>query len=404
MAHIHILGTSNSVLGNRGYVKALRLHHTVTNRSCGRNSLTYHIGQILENKTDIENADVLIIDHYGNDANFYRGVFGDDYAHFLDLFYKLLSTLNVHIINLMFPRQEHKYPDVRELVLAAAAKNNISTLDLSDLEFRPDHFADSVHINTQASYMLGLFMSLSIKNILGQKPHGGNLSQYPMRVIRGNKLDADLPVYSFSNSVSSFDYVALEKERPLPISPTEHAISVGYFREPDQKLMQGFVIDGQPHAVVSIHGGFYQEIISIHNGGRRTIGPILGSHEGIKVFSRNGMVTGEFATPCLVNIISYDSAKQFSGFAATREVFQVSLDGLIEAIDFQVHGGSPAIAEASNINASTVNFLRDYSVGVSDENIDLSIDLMQIAHHLRPGGQVIASKLKQLKAMKRKRT
>lgn len=100
---IFIVGTSNSVIGNKGYVKYLREKHDVVNMSIGRVPFHYHMKVINECKKEIEDSDPLVIDHYVNDINLYlESVESFDYLKECSIFYEYLSFLNVRIINQPF--------------------------------------------------------------------------------------------------------------------------------------------------------------------------------------------------------------------------------------------------------------------------------------------------------------
>lgn len=74
---IVILGTSDSVMGQKGFVRALRQRHEVVNLSAGRVGVAFHLNRIIEHYEMIESADLLIIDHYINDVNGFGPHLGD---------------------------------------------------------------------------------------------------------------------------------------------------------------------------------------------------------------------------------------------------------------------------------------------------------------------------------------
>lgn len=295
--------------------------------------MAYHIAQILQNRAEIESYDLLIIDHYVNDAQFYFGFFGDRYGEFLELFYKLLATLNVPVLNIMFPAQKSNFAAVPGLVREAADKHRITTVDLFQAGFLPRHFKDDIHINQEASFMVGVFLSKSLAGAMGHRPEGGALMGYPLRVIPAGDVAPDLPLQQFENRVSKFEFVQLDAERQLPLVGDESVCSVGYFRGFKVALQQGFVLDGKPCGFLEGDRGFFQEMASLSDNIRTTIAPMVGAHQRIKVLARKARISGEFGPPCLSNVIAYDPSRAFSGKLANHQLFDVPMDGLVDAVD-----------------------------------------------------------------------
>ncbi|MDN2664389.1 hypothetical protein OW492_13515 [Psychromonas sp. 14N.309.X.WAT.B.A12] len=100
---IIIVGTSNSVMGNKGFIESLRIDNEVIQLSSGRTPFLCTLKTIMLNQKLIESSDILIIDHYINDINFYVLEKGPDYIKMVKDFYIYLSSLNVNVLNLMFP-------------------------------------------------------------------------------------------------------------------------------------------------------------------------------------------------------------------------------------------------------------------------------------------------------------
>ncbi|UWR28365.1 hypothetical protein K3757_18805 (plasmid) [Sulfitobacter sp. S223] len=406
MTKIYILGTSNSVLGVKGYAEALGLQHEVTNRSSGRNSLIYHIGHILENRAEIESHDLLIIDHYVNDANFYCGFFGDQYPQYLEMLYQLLATLNLPVLNLMFPCISHDYPEVCDQVREISAQYGITVLDLNEAGFRPEHFRDPVHLNRYASYMMGLFLLQSLARGIGPRPAGGMLRSYPLRVISAQEFTPDLPLHSLENSVSRIRYVQLDGERTLPLEQGEKVISIGYFRDPKESLLQGFMLDGKPYGVLAKDFGSFQEMTSMPLGVQTSIAPLVGPCERVQVLARKVYISGDFTQSCITNLVVQNSAVTFSGDFANHTVFDVTMDGLVSAVDASaskaqaVPSKTPVVTP--KVHPETIDFLRDTALSQDSTELDRAVDLMELAHFYRPKGAFIANKLEELRSKRAK--
>lgn len=87
---------------------ALKEQHEVINLSVGRTPVLMHIKTILDKKEEIEQGDILIIDHYINDMMSYAADYGSDYQVYVEDLYKILSSLNINTINLLFPILRYK--------------------------------------------------------------------------------------------------------------------------------------------------------------------------------------------------------------------------------------------------------------------------------------------------------
>lgn len=75
------------------YASALKEKHEVIKLSVGRTPVTMHLKMIMEKKEEIEQGDVLIIDHYINDMMYYAAVYKEDYLVHMEDLYKLNRQL-----------------------------------------------------------------------------------------------------------------------------------------------------------------------------------------------------------------------------------------------------------------------------------------------------------------------
>lgn len=396
MAKVYVLGTSNSIIGIRGYVEALKMSHYVLNKSCGRNSLFYHVAHILQNREAIEACDFLLVDHYGNDANHYGGVLGESYDTYLEYFYFLLSTLNVHVVNIMFPRRRHVFKEVHEKVVKVANQYNITTVDLGQLEFRREHFIDDFHIDRFTSYMLGMFLSREIDRVSNDVPHGGVLNRFPMRVIAAKQLCSDEALQTFSNSLVSVEYFSLESSFSTSLAASERVVSLGYFRAFNEVKSQAFCVNSVMAGVVARDKGFFQEYVGEIEPGRVELVPILGQNENVPVMAKRGQTSGKFVPPCLVNLLTIDDSAKCEGGSASRDLLKFDLSGLIVSID---SCKSKAIS-SEEIPDGAIDKIRDTAVSMESENLNIASGLMRIAALYRPTGPFIVKKNSEYKMLK----
>ena len=183
---IVILGTSNSVMGGNGFIKALMLDHEVIQLSSGRVPFFYHIKTIQNNKALIESSDLLLIDHYINDVNFYSEAIGEVYNELCKDFYTFLSSINTRIINVLFPIRDLKerdtliyYKQIKHLSIL----HSVSVLDLNEAPFSKHHFSDNIHITHDTSYAFGIVLGKELLHSdLGKKPGEGYCENMPFKM------------------------------------------------------------------------------------------------------------------------------------------------------------------------------------------------------------------------------
>ena len=180
---IAIVGTSNSIMGEKGYVQALREENEVIQFSAGRMPFLGGFNTILKNKKLIEECDFLLLDHYVNDINFYASRCGSEYIKYCEIFYQYLSTLNVRIVNIFFPiRNLHERDSIffYHEVIRISEENGIPVLNLNECDFKNHHYIDHIHLNNDASYALGVILCSFFKsNAVGRKPYGGSCRTLP---------------------------------------------------------------------------------------------------------------------------------------------------------------------------------------------------------------------------------
>ena len=217
---IVVVGTSNSVIGNKGYLVSLGVEHNIVQLSQGRTNFYHHITTILNNREMIEAADVLIIDHYVNDVNFYYEKLEAEYSDICEQFYQLLSALNTHVVNILFPIIDLKTREsfeVYRVVNNLSKQYKINLLDLNTYKLNNSFFRDKIHINTATSYALGIVLSSALNELvsMNDKPNDGVYEEPPFIVKRFQDLVKENPL-RFQNSLVDIEYIELEK--PVSIS------------------------------------------------------------------------------------------------------------------------------------------------------------------------------------------
>ncbi|HPY39444.1 MAG TPA: hypothetical protein PLM98_02905 [Thiolinea sp.] len=299
---LFIIGTSNSVMrGN--YISALSERHEVINLSVGRTPVIMHLKTILEKRQEIETGDVLIIDHYINDMVYYAAHYPEDYPLYVEDFYKLLSSLNINVINIFFPihgyRHHPKSAHYHHLI-ALSKKYKITRLDLNRSGFLPDDFRNRTHLSEKASYEFGRWLAATLKQSAWSKPKDGKILDQPYTILHFQHLNTGRPLRQFTNSLVDIKFVRITEPIEIPTKGLGELIGFSYFRI--NTSCDGAWFNEQP--IVTSNNGYFVDLFEekFPAADQLTIKPILG--QGAFHSPNNyEYVEGEFKGTKLVELI-----------------------------------------------------------------------------------------------------
>lgn len=394
---IIVVGTSNSVMGNTGFISSLRFNHEVIQLSCGRTPFYFHLKTIIDNKELIESCDLLLLDHYVNDVTFYRLKIGVIYEKQLGQFYKYLTSLNVQILNLFFPIQDlesHKAKSYYDLALTLSKIYKLSVLNLNSYSFLPHHFADEIHLNHDASYVLGLEMGRVLTNkLIKEKPKGGRCISMPFSVVNISDVRGRNLKYCYSNSLVNIDYVDVLEEVIIERHPNEKLLSIGYLRLRGVDGMSGVKINNSYQKGLGDLGYFHEAIDGDVNGSV-SISPILENDLEVSNLMGRGVSRGDFNYCYLTELLFYNDVIESECNTASRALFDVELSNLVSMLCRLL----PKIEQnykLPNLASKTIDLLRDSAISLENEDLSLSKDIMHLANLARPSGALIKKKLEQ---------
>ncbi|TXH68220.1 MAG: hypothetical protein E6Q83_14095 [Thiothrix sp.] len=258
--NIYVLGTSNSIMqGN--YTTALRQQHTVFNISVGRSPVLLHIKTLLDKKEEIEEGDLLIIDHYINDMMSYASDYGADYRVYVEDLYKLLSSLNINVINLLFPikrYKKHKNHAYYHSIIELSKKYRITLLDLNNSAFVDSDFFNDTHLINEKSYEFGLWLSNELSQLEWRKPREGAVTQSPYTLLKIQSLGINRPVRHFYNSLVNINFLRIRETIELDTTELGDLIGFGYFRK--DSSCDGLLINEVP--IVTSYNGYFVDIFN----------------------------------------------------------------------------------------------------------------------------------------------
>lgn len=390
---IVVVGTSNSVMGNKGYIEALTLEHDVTQLSSGRVPFYASLKSLINNRELIENSDLLIIDHYINDVNFYGQYLGDDYRQHLKLFYAYLSTLNVNIINLMFPMKNISNQPAVDIYVQTkwlCQEYNISILDLNELNIPSHFYRDSIHLTHDVSYALGVSLNLSLLKEHFTPVKNGKIIDFPFYSLSADDLTySGNQVSTFKNSLVNVRYLNLKKTLTINNPDHHRLIAIGFVKNKNIDGESGFVLNGEE---VALHGtGYFLETIEHHIDRDITLSPLLGEKEVPNMMHR-GTSKGVFTYCYLSDLIFMDSHTDTKVTSADREVYHLDINGFIPLAD-RLTQTEENQSFHFDFSPKTVDKLRDISLSLGKRDLVVARDLMKLASIGRPNGTLIKRKL-----------
>lgn len=394
--NIVVVGTSNSVMGNNGFIKSLALEHDVTQLSSGRTPFYSCLKTIMINKDLIESADLLILDHYINDVNFYGNQLSFEYRDHLKEFYNYLSALNVEIINLMFPiadLDEQEGAAFYSFTKVLCQKHEISVLDLNLFEIEDDFYIDNIHLNHDVSYALGLALNSYLSSCTWEKPSGGACEQTPFTVLSERDIDLSniAKIGQFSNSLMELEYLELEKEVTVARPEEDKLIAIGFLRdEKNLEGLSGIRVNGKEYGFEG--GGYFMEAMDEDIKGSLTISPLSGFHDVDNLMGR-GRSKGEFNYCYLSELMFFNKAIEAHCQPAQRIAKEIRIDSFIPIATrlSLIKQSSPL----QKFKPKTIDKLRDVALSMESKDLEIARDMLLLATLQRKDGEFINNKLAQ---------
>lgn len=310
-----------------GYVKALKTIHDVTNLSLGRVSCIYHIKVILERRLEIESCDLLILDHYINDINKYIKFFGEKHFDYCKDLYALLSTLNVNIINILFPIlniDTHVNVIYYKKILEITSYLKIESIDLNIFFNKPEFFKDKLHLKADLSFKFGVWLNNKIAKVYWGKPKNGLVIENPYFSMKPLYLDKKNKkiIKNYSNSLIDIDYLEIKSDFSLTTNTICDLIAIGYIKEFNE--CQGLNIAGE--RVVLSRDGYLVELLDqrINCSSIIYIAPLV-EYGSYYALGNREYVTGQFSGAKVVELI-FKTNNLIKVIPAKREVIDLFLD------------------------------------------------------------------------------
>lgn len=393
MKKIGVIGTSNSVMISN-YIDALKIDFEVVNFSSGRVPVFYHIRTLLSFQAEISSCDYIIIDHYINDYNFYSNKLGADYIKHIENFYLMLSGLNIPIVNMLFPifridNDTCYYKDVLRL----SNEYGFHSLNLNDYDFQKEHFSDSVHLIKEVSFFIGLELSNYLTNNDLDVVSHINLSEEPNYYIVSAKdisTQTTAQLFSFKNSLMSFDYIEVGSNIRIDIRKESVLVSIGYYN-PERNAAYGISIDEHSYVLSGVKY-FHEAILSESTASTIRLGPLAQEDKAESLMGRETMQGKElFFSANIVELLMFTNTFSQNKIKSAHTKIDLDLNIRLKGL-FPVN--SRLIAEAD------IDIIRDAATEIGERDLDLSLDLIRIAKRTRPRGPFIIKKYNELSLLK----
>jgi hypothetical protein len=376
MSDITIIGTSNSIMGRNGYIKALETYHNINNFSLGRCPFYMHIKTIIENKKEIENGDILIIDHLSNPFYDSAPYFDKD----LELFYDYLASLNTNIIILSMPYiNANTVLKKTALAKELAKKRKLTFVDLNSIKIDHSLFKDQGHLNLFSSYLMGIWLLIIIDNfktkVFGGKFEGG------FEVIK-----PDSRTEIFKNSLLERKYLDLTNSKSVTFKSNGRLASVEFLANGISTFSinsNSFHVKNEIELVC--HEPFMKKIIInnnlILNNKSRITHPVFKDR-----INNHLMKETSFKFICfVVKLEKYNFV-----YAKERKEFKIDYNVLEKWMDQCL---KLSVNPSNNIIDNVINEIRDLAISFETENLTVAYKLMNITNKLRPNGPLIKRKL-----------
>lgn len=393
---IAIIGTSNSVRRNN-YASALATEHDVYNLSSGRVPYYAHIKTVLKNTDLLKTMDVIIIDHYINDVNFYSLHMDDNYKERLGLFYGLLAELEVPVLNYLtaiYDLNSEKAYWYYEWTKELSSKFSFNILDLNDVKFPISMYTDSIHLKREVSYFIGLQLSNYLKTEVLQFPLKIDGFKNPFKLVAEKEL-REFPQceeYEFTNSLMKINCFRLKGE--IKLSNHGVLLSLGYFNSRDQEYSTGLTINGKNY---SLDGERYYHEAAPNVSGVISFKPITGVCKNIhnlverKKFSNILNISSDYSFPSVVDFLflKRDLANYDFPAGASKKVMIENLEKNILLVCGSL---------GKELQNKEVEVVRKAAIALENNDFQLSLKLLRIVKIYRPESNFVLRKIKEYRS------
>lgn len=355
--NIAIIGASNSIIGEKGYLLALRRSHVVTNLSGGDIPIAFTISKLLQHEDKIAGADWVILDHSISDRAVYYPRLGQEYLDLIDEAYQLAAQINPNVISLVFPMLRDTDSDRNYLaaLTGISQKHGVVMADFQGLVTDWRSFEDPLHVHCEASFLIGEFLEDVVPD-LKRSSDRDSVSSTPYLSIAGAVAASDRPVHQFESSLSSADYIQIDSPIELAFEQMQRLTYIEYIVLRGEARYLACAING----AANFFGGLdiTGDVIMAAPSKRFVLGPVDEDVPLTMTHSNKHSVPGPFAHMNLSSILFREERATFPEPTSDgRERAEIDFSPLLAAL--QVLGDSAWYDEVQSMSDAAATLIAE---------------------------------------------
>lgn len=297
-----VIGASNSIIGEKGYVLALRGLHSVTNLSGADIPVLFTISKLLQAREVIANADWVILDHSISDRAVYFPRLGEEYMHHIDEVYQAVAMINRNILCLGFPMLRNTANDKMYIdgLAKICRKHGAVFVDFQGVISDPRCFEDPLHAHCEISYLIGEFLSEFIPNLERATNFSGD-DPFPFHRLDASETSADAPVHRFSSRLAQATYVEINTPLEVSFEEIQRLVFIEYVVLRNEPRYLALTINGTSNFFggLDISGEIIRQLPSKH----LSLAPVTDDGALPMTHSTKATVAGPFAPMNLVSMV-----------------------------------------------------------------------------------------------------
>lgn len=300
--NIVIIGASNSIIGEKGYLLALRSSYNVVNLSGGDIPIGFTISKLLQHKDVIARADWVILDHSISDRAIYHPRLGKAYLDQIDEAYQLATQINPNVISLAFPvlRDTAGDHDYLAALTRICQRHAVKLISFQGVVTDRRAYEDPLHVHCETSFLMGDFLAGHIAT-LAQSADKSRARPTPYHRVSGATLAPGSAVRRFESGLGTADYVQIDRPIEIVCEHMQSLVYIEYIVLRDEARYLACAINGR----ANFFGGLdiTGDVIMAAPSKRFVLEPVSGDAPLTLTHSDRHSVPGPFAHMNLVSVL-----------------------------------------------------------------------------------------------------
>lgn len=241
-----VIGASNSIIGEKGYIGALRKTHEVVNLSAGDVPIFFTLSKILTKQEDIAQADYIILDHSISDRLSYFPKLREDYTCEIQDIYRILTSINPNVISVIFPLKLISKPHEKYLqeMEAICRRQSVYFVNFQPIATDINFFEDVAHVHCEVSYLMGLCLGQFISGLRLRHRTKPAMADHGYVVREARSVSPNQKVLRFKSSLAEAEYVVINSNTTLKFEQQHQAVYIEYVVLRDDPRWMALEING----------------------------------------------------------------------------------------------------------------------------------------------------------------